>query len=381
VSVLDEAHAKIVEIWPLLARDGGKGLILRDDVLSSSVRVSGDSGLLTGKTKFFVAPKIDPNATAAKTQGDAAAVKFSGADRWMICEVAYIKAMCAYLLPVLSDPQVQRAVMDTENAKRTSDAVGVIGAAASAGAGLGSVIPGIGTAIGTAVGAAAGAVYAAVQEIVGAKGLSEKREALARYLSGFLLNNPPPTTIALMASKARQAGSPPDVMLQMQGVLVRKQTLEQLYPQMWASVPAFPWKMEDGRKAGMNEVASALWTIKERGVGIWPTVEAPLLTFVGQSIGDTPECANNDARRINSLGRAWYSLDLGGLWPDLIPYITPSGKIASTALANMQPTLIWQNQYSGRASGSQAGVILQNLPCTSFIRLDLKALSQWGKAL
>lgn len=325
--------------------------------------------------------KIDPQATAKQKQNADLSAQFKGADRWLIAEIAYIKAMCAYLAPVLSDAQVQRAIADTESAKQAKDAIATIGTLGSAGAALGTLIPGVGNVVGAAVGATAGAVVAAVDAIVNGKSLQEKKTALRQYLSGFLLNNPPVSTVSLMASKARMPNGNPDVMIQMQGILLRAKVLQDLYAAQWAAIPAFPWKVEGVGVVSSSQVFGLMWTEKERGVGIWPTVEPPLLLWSNQAVGDTPECANAQARQINKIGQAWYTLDLGGLWPSLIPYIKADGKIGTEALAKLGNSLFWRNQYAGRAVGSQAGVVLAEIPCTSAVSLDLVALSKWGKNL
>lgn len=383
MDLMDKIHCGILEKLPLA--DGSKcqqGTMFVD---RGSNRFSvGQETLLRGSLTAWsgvAINKIDPQATAKQKQNADLSAQFKGADRWLIAEIGYIKAMCAYLSPVLSDSQVQRAIADTESAKQAKDAITTIGTLGSAGASLGTLIPGVGTVLGAAGGVIAGAALAAIEAITSGQSLQEKKAALRKYLSGFLLNNPPVSTVALMASRARIPGGYPDVMMQMQGILLRSQTLQDLYPTQWAAVPAFPWKVEGVGVVSSTQVFNLMWTAKERSVGIWPTVEPPLLLWSNQATGDTPECSNAQARQINKIGQAWYTLDLGGLFSGLIPYIKADGKIANEALAKLGPSLYWRNQYAGRAVGSQAGVILAEIPCTSAVSLDLKALSQWGKNL
>lgn len=307
-------------------------------------------------------------------------------NRWRIVEIAWIKALFARLEEsgLLKDPRVAGLAAGTQDADDLNGVIQAATAGAAVGAAGGTAIPGIGNVVGGLVGALGGAVAGLVQWAVNATGDIERRSKVSQAIGGIIQEvGYPPSRLALAVAYEKIAGVGGVHPFKTLACLARytKGIYQRETPIAWQKIPAFPWRVKDStgeRVITAEQAAQAMWTVKERSLSIWPYLDAPLLTFVTQQVGDTPECSSSASRPYDRAGRAFLSLSLVDVFPSLKQMLDMDGSL-NPALAKSAGMLQFQNQYSARAQGSQAGVVLSNIPCTAAIALDVPMLAQWGR--
>lgn len=307
-------------------------------------------------------------------------------NRWRIVEIAWLKAFYARLNEsgLLKDPRVASLAEGTQDAADLNNVIQAATAGAAVGAAGGTLVPGIGNVVGGLVGGIGGAVAGLVQWAVNASGDQERRHKVSQALGAVVQEvGYPPSRLALVIARDKVAGVGGIHPFKTLGTLAKytKAIYQRETPIAWGMIPAFPWKVKDSteeRVITAQQAAQSMWTVKERSLSIWPYLDAPLLTFVTQQVGDTPECSSAASRPYDRAGRAFLSLSLVDVFPSLQQMIEIDGSI-NPALAKSAGKLTFQNQYSARAQGSQAGVLLPNIPCTAAISLDVPMLAQWGR--
>ena len=319
---------------------------------------------------------------------DAVRASFGGEkalDRWRIVEIAWVKSFFAKIdaVGLLKDPRVAGIAAGTQDADDLNTVIKAATIGASAGAVGGTLVPGIGNVIGGLVGGIGGALTGLGMWVANAVGDGERKARLAQALGEVVLEvGYPPSKIALMVSRLRVQGNPTIDPFKALASLARysKGIFQRETPNGWTLIPAFPWKIADSggieRTVTAQQAANAMWTVKERALGVWPYLDAPVLTFGSQDIGDTPECSDASSRTYDRRGRAYHALDLGSIFPAIVGQIDEAGSFLPSFSAGR---LIFQNQYSQRAQGSEAGVVMPSLACTNAITLDCNYLRLWGK--
>lgn len=305
--------------------------------------------------------------------------------RWRIVEIAWVKSFFAKIdaMGLLKDPRVAGLAAGTQDADDLNTVVKAASIGATAGAVGGSLVPGIGNVIGGLVGGIGGALTGLALWVANGVGDGERRARLSQALGEVVIETGyPPHRVALMVSRERVIGTPSIDPFKALAALARysKGIFQRENPVAWGAIPAFPWAVKDSggveRTITAKMAGDAMWTIKERALGVWPYLEAPVLAFGSQAIGDTPECSSQDSRAYDRRGRAYHSLDIGSIFPALVGKIDNDGSLLSTML---DTRLIFLNQYGQRAQGSEAGVVMPSLACTHSINLDISALRAWGK--
>lgn len=367
------------------------GPMLRTDLMGENVAKDPFLSLRSGNvTAIGVKTGAQLVRDVATQQTESETVRRLGGEkalnRWRIVEIAWLKAFYARLNEsgLLKDPRVASLAEGTQDAADLNNVIQAATAGAAVGAAGGTLVPGIGNVVGGLVGGIGGAVAGLVQWAVNASGDQERRHKVSQALGAVVQEvGYPPSRLALVIARDKVAGVGGIHPFKTLGTLAKY--TEAIYqretPIAWGMIPAFPWKVKDStgeRVITAQQAAQSMWTVKERSLSIWPYLDAPLLTFVTQQVGDTPECSSAASRPYDRAGRAFLSLSLVDVFPSLQQMIEIDGSI-NPALAKSAGKLTFQNQYSARAQGSQAGVLLPNIPCTAAISLDVPMLAQWGR--
>lgn len=332
---------------------------------------------------------IQPERDGATRRAEASTVAAFGNEktltRWRIVEIAWVKSFFAKIdaMGLLKDPRVAGLAAGTQDADDLNAVIKAATIGASVGAAGGTVVPGIGNVIGGLVGGIGGALTGLAIWVANSVGDGERRARLAQALGEVVLETGyPPHKVALMVSRERVVGTPTIDPFKALASLARytKGIFQRENPIAWGAIPAFPWKVADSggveRTITAEIAANAMWTVKERALGVWPYLEAPVMIFGSQAIGDTPECSDATSRTYDRRGRAYHSLDVGSIFPALVGRIEEDGTLSPTVL---DTKLVFVNQYGAKAQGSDAGVVMPSLACTHSITLDVSALKSWGK--
>ena len=335
-------------------------------------------------------------------------------NRWAVVELTWAKSFMA-MLRRSGLFENETFLTMARSADLTRDKINgtlqAIGAGSAIGAKAGSFIPIIGTTIGSAIGAVGGALLGLVNAITAGQRENEVRRMILEIFGQAMLDiGAPPIRIALLASAARReanlrGNTHPDPFLMLKTVVdFCQKELFVAGKHIFERMPELPAYDEKGQPLTIRGLCNMLFDPRDRLVGRWPLLEAPIFdALVYRDMlgctGGQPYTTQEDARIAmeSSLRIAEaIKLDLGYLWPEILPMIDKSGFLMpNTPSNNLPDVLVFNNREQGAyvtsekagGSGSGAGVYMEQeiqarlaeITCIGFFRLEVASVRRLGE--